>query len=82
MNFAEDPDANMTLDNYMSWSRRASGFIMGLALIEYVEDLKLPDDVFDSPVISKLRQDTLDLVIWMHVRAPRSPHHRRVAHPL
>jgi hypothetical protein len=67
-NSAIEPGAQMTLENYITWSRRASGFIMGLALIEYVEGLKLPDDVFKSPIITKLRQDALDIVIWMHVR--------------
>ena len=67
MNCAPDSGEKMTPDTYIAWSRKASGFVMGLALIEYVEELKLADDVFDSPVVAKLRQDALDIVIWMHV---------------
>lgn len=61
-------DVQTTLAAYLPWSRRASGFRMALALIEYAEGLKLPDAVFDAPVLTHLRQDTLDIVLWMHVR--------------
>lgn len=39
---------------------------MGLALLEYAEGLQLPDAVLDT--LGPLRQTTLDLIIWMHVR--------------
>jgi len=56
-----------SIEAYMSWSRRSSGFLMALALIEYAEGLELPEEVFGSQALTKLRQATLDLVIWMHV---------------
>lgn len=44
---------------------------MGLALLEYAEGLQLRDGVLAAPALGALRQTTLDLVIWMHVRPSR-----------
>lgn len=44
---------------------------MTLALIEYAEGLDLPEQIFSSPELTKLRETALDLMIWMHVRAVR-----------
>ena len=68
MDAEKSQEACLNLDSYLSWSRCSSGFVMGLALIEYVEALQLQDTVFNSPTLTALRQDALDLVIWMHVR--------------
>ncbi|EKM51061.1 uncharacterized protein PHACADRAFT_63720, partial [Phanerochaete carnosa HHB-10118-sp] len=55
-----------SIEVYMSRSRRSSGFLMALAFIEYAEGLDLPEEVFGSQALTKLRLATLDLVIWMH----------------
>ena len=68
MDVEKSREACQNLDNYLAWSRRSSGFIMGLALIEYAEGLQMQEDVFNSPGLTALRQTTLDIIIWMHVR--------------
>lgn len=59
-------DALRDIDSYMAWGRRASGFSMALSLVEYAEELHLSDEVLGR--LTKLRETTLDLLIWMHVR--------------
>ncbi|GJE99678.1 terpenoid synthase [Phanerochaete sordida] len=56
----------MSVDAYMAWARRSSGFAMGLALVEYAEGLDLPEDVSAARPLAQLREVTVDLMIWIH----------------
>lgn len=76
-------DALRDIDSYMAWGRRASGFSMALSLVEYAEELHLSDEVLGR--LTKLRETTLDLLIWMHdiasynIQQAREHNHNAVA---
>lgn len=58
------------LESYIELRRYSSGLEMAFDLIEYAEGLKLPEYVFDDPVIQELRQNAIDIVSWSTVRLP------------
>ncbi|TFK51361.1 terpenoid synthase [Heliocybe sulcata] len=52
------------LESYIDLRRYSSGLEMAFDLIEYAEGLKLPEFVFDDPVVQELRQNAIDIVSW------------------
>ncbi|KZT30219.1 terpenoid synthase [Neolentinus lepideus HHB14362 ss-1] len=52
------------LESYIELRRYSSGLEMAFDLIEYAEGLKLPEYVFDDPIMQELRQNAIDIVSW------------------
>lgn len=55
------------LESYISVRRDTSGCKPCWALIEYANDLHIPDEVMDHPCILALGEATNDLVTWSNV---------------
>lgn len=55
------------LDSYISLRRDTSGCKPCWALIEFANNLNLPDDVMGHPLIRDLGEATNDLVTWSNV---------------
>jgi hypothetical protein len=55
------------LESYITLRRDTSGCKMCWALIEYANNLTLPDEVMEHPVIQILDQSVNDLVTWSNV---------------
>jgi hypothetical protein len=52
------------LESYITLRRDTSGCKFFFALIEYANNLTLPDEVMEHPVIQSLNQSVNDLVTW------------------
>ena len=55
------------LDPYIAVRRDTSGCKPCWALIEYANDLDIPDEVMEHPVMEALGEATNDLVTWSNV---------------
>ena len=55
------------LEDYIDMRRDTSGCEICWTLIEYANDLDLPDEVMDHPIIQSLDEATNDLVAWSNV---------------
>lgn len=62
------------LESYISVRRDTSGCKPCWALIEYANDLHIPQDVMDHPSLLALGEATNDLVTWSNVSACKSFH--------
>ena len=56
------------LESYIALRRDTSGCKPCWALIEYANNLDIPDEVMDHPVLRSLGQAANDLVTWSNVR--------------
>ena len=56
------------LESYIAMRRDTSGCKPCWALIEYANNLDLPDDVMEHPLIASLGEAANDLVTWSNVR--------------
>lgn len=55
------------LESYIALRRDTSGCKPCWALIEYANNLDIPDEVMDHPVIRALGESANDLVTWSNV---------------
>jgi hypothetical protein len=55
------------LPSYITLRRDTSGGKISWALVEYANNLTLPDEVMEHPVIQILDQSVNDFVIWSNV---------------
>ena len=69
---AQSTAACASVEDYFAWSRRSSGFAMGLALIEYAAGIDLPDEVVAHPAIRALEEAANSHISWSNVR-PDAP---------
>ena len=59
--------SNPDIDSFLTIRRPSSGADMALDLIEYAEDLRIPNDVSSDPILSQLKRYTRDTIIWANV---------------
>lgn len=59
------------LESYIAVRRDTSGCKPCWALIEYANNLDIPDEVMDHPIIANLDQAANDLVTWSNVSLAR-----------
>ena len=57
-------------ESYVSTRRDASGARLLLDLVVYAGGLTLPPQVYDHPLLRRLRQDAADAIAWATVRTP------------
>jgi hypothetical protein len=75
------------LESYIALRRDTSGCKPCWALIEYANNLDIPDEVMEHPVIRSLGEAANDLVTWSNVCAvcvvcPLESHNQRTGHLL
>jgi hypothetical protein len=59
------------LDSYIAVRRDTSGCKPCWALVEYANDLDIPDEVIEHPVMETLGEAANDLVTWSNVSPSR-----------